>query len=117
MQEAIEACLILLSIFGGASLIIKTSAQAKIAHLRAMRESSQAPQTAVAPQDEAVLAGLKALQQQIADVQNTSHQFDISFDAALTRLEERVSRVEAKAVGTPARAPGAEETSQRVAVR
>ena len=52
-------------------------------------------------QDSAVLTELKALKQQMAEMHNTSHQFDISFDEALGRMEGRVGRLETKnAAGT-----------------
>ena len=85
--------------FGGTALIIWTSMQAKIARIKA---EAQARREAVAPaEDTAVLAQLKAIQQQMAQMQSTSHQFDISFDEALGRLEGRINRLETKsAVGT-----------------
>jgi hypothetical protein len=39
---------------------------------------------------------LKAMQQKMAEMHSTSHQFDISFDEALNRLEGRVGRLETK---------------------
>lgn len=54
------------------------------------------------PPDQTVLDELKALRRQMQEMQNTCHQFDMSFDAALTRLEERVSRVETKVAGISA---------------
>ena len=89
--------------FGGIALIIWTSVQAKIAKLRAeaqLQRSLLAP----APRD-SVNAELQALRQQVSEMQNTSHQFDISFDAALGRLEERMNRVETKVVAVPMAAP------------
>lgn len=48
------------------------------------------------PQDGAVLAELKAMKQQMAEMHSTSHQFDLSFDETLNRLESRVGRLETK---------------------
>ena len=36
------------------------------------------------------------MKQQIAEMHSTSHQFDLSFDEALNRLESRVGRLETK---------------------
>jgi hypothetical protein len=49
-----------------------------------------------------VLAEVQALRRQMEQMQSTGHQFDLSFDAALTRLEERVHRVEIKQMSTAA---------------
>jgi hypothetical protein len=79
---------------GGISLIIWTSVQAKIAKIKAEAQSRR--QDATPSQDGAVLAELKALKQQMAEMHSTSHGFDISFDEALGRLEGRVGRLETK---------------------
>jgi len=63
-----------------------------------------------------VVAELRALKQQRAEMHSTSHQFDISFDEALSRLEGRIGRVEAKVAPAPVAASQAEET-QRVGLR
>ncbi len=80
--------------FGGISAIILASSKARIDKMRAERQLWQQPGQ---QSDTAVLAELKAMQQQIAEMQSTSHQFDLSFDEALNRLESRVSRIETKA--------------------
>ena len=85
-------------LFGGISLIIWTSTKAKIERIKAERQVWQTP---MMPNESAVMAELKALKQQVSDMQSTSHQFDLSFDAALNRLEGRVDRLETKsAAGT-----------------
>lgn len=61
-----------------------------------------APSTA-----DSVLSELRALRLQMEQMQSTCHQFDLSFDAALTRLEERVHRVEIKQAATVAAADDA----------
>ncbi len=82
----------------GIALIIWTSMMAKIARIKA---EAQVRQMTAAPLPEAgVTAELKALRQQIAEMQSTGHQFDISFDAALERLESRVNRLETKSATT-----------------
>ena len=85
--------------FGGVALIIWTSVQAKIAKMKA---EAQVRREAITPtEDGAILAELKALKNQVEQMQSTSHQFDISFDEALGRLEGRVGRLETKsAAGT-----------------
>ena len=99
--------------FGGVALIIWTSMQGKIARIKA---EAQARQMTNAPlPDDRVLAELKSLKQQIAEMQSTSHQFDISFDEALSRLEGRVGHLEAKNAA-PKPQTVAEET-QRVGLR
>ena len=46
--------------------------------------------------NDSVLEEVRALRRQVEQMQSTCHQFDLSFDAALSRLEERVHRVESK---------------------
>ena len=105
--DAIGGALITFSMFGGTALIIWTSMTAKVARIKAeaeVRRQTAAPQT-----DSSVAAELKALRQQVAEMAGTSHQFDISFDEALNRLEGRINRLETKsAVSTTAAA----ETTQ-----
>lgn len=111
MDQGLEAATILLSIFGGISLVIWTSMKAKVARIKAEIEAQQQvtrPRQNAAPVNDAVLTELKALQQQVSQMQSTGHQFDIAFDAALSRLEGRVERLETKTVGTVA--PGPAET-------
>ena len=82
--------------FGGIALIIWASAKAKLEHrkLDMLRGLPVTPITA--HNDDAVLAELRALKQQIGEMQSTGHQFDIAFDAALERMEQRVARLETK---------------------
>ncbi len=94
MVEALGAATATLSLFGGISLLVWASTKAKIARIRAERENAPA---GTLPQDEAILAELRAMKQQMAEMHSTSHQFDLSFDDALNRLESRVSRIETKA--------------------
>ena len=54
---------------------------------------------------------MKAMRQQMEQMQSTSHQFDISFDEALNRLEGRINRLETKsAVTSTAISPAATDT-------
>ncbi len=89
--------------FGGVALIIWTSMTGKIARIKAEAEAHRI--TATPLPDSSVTAELKALRQQIAEMQSTGHQFDISFDAALNRLEGRVSRIETKSAAATGSVP------------
>ena len=102
MHEGLDAAVGMLGVFGGISLLVWTSMKAKIARIRAEREVTPA---SALPQDGAVLAELKALKQQMAEMHSTSHQFDLSFDEALSRMEGRVSRLETKSAATVASTP------------
>lgn len=49
-----------------------------------------------------VLAELKALKQQIGEMQSTNNQFSLGFDESLTRMENRVGHLETKTAGAAA---------------
>lgn len=49
-----------------------------------------------------VLAELKALKQQIGEMQSTNNQFSLGFDESLTRMESRVGHLETKTAGAAA---------------
>lgn len=114
MHEGLDAAIAMLSLFGGTSLIIWTSVQAKIARIKAEAQARQ--QSPPLPEDNALLTEMKAMRQQMEQMQSTSHEFDISFDAALSRLEQRVSRVEAKGNAAPVASLPSEEV-QHVSLR
>lgn len=99
--------------FGGIGLIILASNKAKIDKMRAEREIMQ---QSLAPHGGSTSAELQALKEQVSEMQNTGHQFDISFDAALSRLEERLSRVETKVAAAPVTASQPEEV-QHIGLR
>jgi len=80
--------------FGGVALIIWTSVQAKIARIKAEAEAHRI--MAAPPPTDTVLTELKAMRQQMEQMQSTSHGFDLSFDEALNRMEGRVGRLETK---------------------
>ena len=73
------------------------SGKAKIDRMKAERQLWQQPVTADEP---AVLAEMKAMRQQMEQMQSTGHQFDLSFDEALNRLEGRINRLETKSAVT-----------------
>ena len=83
-----------LAVFSGIAMVIWASAKAKLEHRKLDMLRGQPPVSL--PQSDAVLSEIKALQQQIAQMQSTSHPFDISFDEALGRLEGRINRLETK---------------------
>lgn len=97
-QGGLDGLFITLGSLGGVALIIWTSMMGKIARIKA---EAEARRMTVSPlPDSSVAAELKALRQQIAEMQSTGHQFDISFDEALNRLESRVNRLETKSAAT-----------------
>jgi hypothetical protein len=98
--QIVGAVLVILSTLGGIAGIIAATGWSKAERIRAEGKAAQ-KSGANAPSD-AVLAELKILTQQMAEMQTTSHQFDLSFDAALDRLESRVGRLETKAAATTA---------------
>src|SRR6185503_7602184 len=55
--------------------------------------------------DNKVVEELKELKQQMAELRDTTTRYDISFDAALQRIESRVGNLESK-VATIEQAPG-----------
>ena len=108
MNERVQALCVLLGSFGGVSLIIWTSVQAKIARIKA---EADAHRTVAAPiPTDTVLAELKAMRQQMEQMQSTSHGFDLSFDEALSRMEARVGRLEIKSAATTSTAADAPAT-------
>ena len=96
VEQIISDILTPLSVFGGIALVITASAKAKLEHRKLDMRGSQPVQPA-APVNDALLTELRDLKRQIAEMQSTGHQFDISFDEALSRMEGRVSRLETKA--------------------
>ncbi len=106
---AIDAIFIILSSLGGVAAIIGAAGWTRAAQIRAERLSHAAPSQEAA-QETAVLVELKALKQQMAEMHSTSHQFDISFDEALNRLEGRVGRLETKSAAVSAVASDSSNT-------
>src|SRR5204862_3514986 len=67
-------------------------------HLRRMAEI-RAQQGATLPPD--VRGDLVDMKRQLTELRETTTRFDMSFDAAVTRLEERVDRVEERQASVP----------------
>ena len=89
-----------LAIFGGIASIIWASAKAKLEHRKLDMRLTQ-PQEARSPlPDSSVAAELRALREQVAQMQSTGHSFDLSFDEALNRMENRLSRLETKSAAS-----------------
>ncbi len=110
-METIGDIMQTLAVFGGITMVIWASAKAKLEHRKldmmggrgqvpsqSAQEGSQFPLVAGGKRDDAVLAELRGLKQQIGEMQNTSHQFDLAFDAALERMEQRVAHLETKSI-------------------
>ena len=85
----------ILSVFGIPISAIWLSHAQKMAKIKAERGTNLPPN---------VVAELTALREEVAHLRETTTRFDMSFDAALTRLEERVDTVEIKQTG-PVTAP------------
>ncbi len=99
-----------LSIFGGIALVIWASAKAKLEHRKLDMRLGQPLETRAPASEDKVLTEMKALRQQMEQMQSTNHQFDISFDEALNRLEGRINRLETKSAVSTAASPAATDT-------
>jgi hypothetical protein len=69
---------------------IMSSHQRKLAEMK-MRMTQQA--------DANTLAELRALKQQMTELRDTTTRYDLSFDAALQRLESRMANIEQRVTG------------------
>lgn len=96
MENLIEL-LAVIGAFGFVPLTVWVANKAKLDRLKIERDIQR---NALGPQDASVLAELKAMRQQMEQVQSTSHQLDISFDEALGRLEGRINRLETKSAAS-----------------
>lgn len=100
IMHALSEMLECLGLFGGIGLIVLANSKAKIDRMKAERQIWQQP---AAASDPALLEEMKAMRRQMGEMQSTGHEFDLSFDAALNRLEERISWVETKTAMPPVR--------------
>lgn len=95
MNEGILALMIPLAGIGTGALAIYLTHVRKLAEIKArsgvVENHNTAGNTNVSND---VRAELKALRDEVAKLRDTSTKFDLSFDAGLTRLEDRVARVE-----------------------
>jgi hypothetical protein len=69
---------------------ILTSHRQKLAEIKARTAGGLAPE---------IRAELSEIKNQLADLRDTTTRFDMTFDAALDRLEQRVGRVEERQIG------------------
>lgn len=65
-------------------------------HLRALAEIKARTASGLAPE---IRAEMSEIKNQLADLRDTTTKFDMTFDAALDRLEQRVGRVEERQIG------------------
>ena len=70
---------------------ILASHRQKLAEIKARSASGLAPE---------IRAELGEIKSQLADLRDTTTKFDMTFDAALDRLEQRIGRVEERQVST-----------------
>ena len=97
------ALLIPLSGIATGALAIFLSHQRGLAKIKAQSQNNVS---------DSVRAELDELRRQMADLRDTTTKFDISFDAAISRLENRVDRVEAGQTAEPARTYGTANPSE-----
>jgi hypothetical protein len=87
VPDEIIALVGIIAVFGIPIVAILTSHQQKMAKLRS--ESHQGA-------DGRVLEELQSLKQQMAELRDTTTRYDMSFDAALQRIESRVGSIEGR---------------------
>ena len=95
-HEFISDVLSPLAIFGGIASIIWASAKAKLEHRKLDMRLGQPLEARASVAEDKILAEMRAMRQQMEQMQSTGHQFDLSFDEALNRLEGRINRIETK---------------------
>jgi hypothetical protein len=87
---SIIALVAILAGFGIPVTAIWTSHREKMARIMAERGTNLPPN---------VVAELKALREEVMNLRETTTRFDMSFDAALSRLEGRVDSIETQQAG------------------
>ncbi|MBC8138891.1 MAG: hypothetical protein H8F28_23695 [Fibrella sp.] len=95
MEPGVLALMIPLSAIGTGALAIYLAHVRKLAEIKARTgvvENRNTANNGNVSGD--VRAELQALREEVAKLRDTSTKFDLSFDAGLTRLEDRVARVE-----------------------
>jgi len=118
-HEFISDVLRPLAIFGGIGLMVwlsvAASVKARLEHGKLHGRLDQPQETQPSLAEDRVLAQLQALRAEVAQLRDTSTQFDLSLEHAVQRLEERVSRGEAKSA--PSQPQTAAEEPQRLGLR
>jgi hypothetical protein len=97
MDAGLVALSIPLAGIATGALAIFLSHQRELAKIKAQTQNNVS---------ESVRAELDEMRRQMTDLRDTTTKFDISFDAAISRLEDRVDRVEAGQAAEPARTYG-----------
>ena len=96
IADILETLAVFGGIFGGIATVIWASAKAKLEHRKLDIMQGQPIETRPAISEDKILAEMKAMRQQMEQMQSTGHQFDLSFDEALNRMEGRIGRLETK---------------------
>ena len=124
MQWLIDSGIAFVFVFfgGGAFLLLSFYAFSRWLGIKLKeaeaRTEQRVKQSAISPETlENILSELKALKQQVSQAQDSNNEFNLSFDTALTRLEQRVTRVEEKSVVHSAATVRLEEQPQQVNLR
>ncbi len=86
-MEALIPLVVVIGIFGTPVIAVLTNHHRKIVEMK-LKQSQQA--------DQSVLAEIQALRQQMSELRDTTTKYDMSFDAALQRLESRVGHLEGR---------------------
>ena len=81
-----------LCLFGWVPIMVYFKHKIRLEEIKAQRRGS----------DVSTLEALRELRREVQALRDTSTKFDVAFDAALSRLEERVERVEARTITTTA---------------
>lgn len=94
--EWIVPALAIFMVFGGGGYLKSildsmNKTRVELAQLKAQQNSVHA-----APEVAALRQELAALREEVSALRDTSTQYDLSFDTALQRVEQRISRVEQK---------------------
>ena len=87
MEEMIAAILVPLGLFGTIIAIVSMKHKQRIEELKVIRGQGAGGN---------VESEMRKLQEQIHDLRDTTTRYDMSFDAALQRLESRMGHLEAQ---------------------
>lgn len=85
-------------IFGGGGVVLEAIKNTNRTRLKMMELKMQQSETGVQRELTAVREEMAALRQQVESLRDTTTQYDLSFDAALQRMEQRVNHVEQQQV-------------------
>jgi hypothetical protein len=88
------AMFLIFGVFGGGGLVVEALKNMNRTRLKIAELKAQQSDTSVQKELTAVREEMAALRQQVASLRDTTTQYDLSFDAALQRMEQRVEHVE-----------------------